>query len=279
MRGSKGRKGPNRHAMRPKKSLGQNFLQDPNIARKIIDSMDVYPEDRVLEIGPGTGVLTERLVGKVRELIAVEIDGRAVEYLKRRFHPGEIRLLHQDVLDLDLHRVAGECLPGEALRIVGNIPYNITSPILFRLLEAREAFQDATLMMQREVARRLVARPGTREYGILAVLCGLQADVRLLFDVSPNAFFPKPQVMSTMVRLTPLSALRCQVDNFEFFRAMVRFVFGQRRKTLRNSLRAFMGDVAWTPPDDLDLRNRPEALDLATLARLANHCVRFTDSR
>jgi 16S rRNA (adenine1518-N6/adenine1519-N6)-dimethyltransferase len=199
-------KGQSTLVIRPKKSLGQNFLRDENIARKIIAAIDPQPADVMLEIGPGGGALTKYLAPLVRMLIAVDVDKRVIERMREVFPDGSIQLLHHDVLEIDLQYLARQ--HGQRLRIVGNIPYNITSPILFHVLDNRSSVHDAVFMMQREVARRLVAVPHTKEYGILSVFCQLFTNVQLLFDVSPHAFFPRPEVTSSLVRLTVLGEPR-----------------------------------------------------------------------
>ena len=257
---------------RPKKSLGQNFLRDENIARKIVAAIDPHPDDILVEVGPGKGALTRFLAPSVRKLIAVEIDGRAVTILREMFAGSSVEVRHQDFLEMDLDQLVGD-LPVASqrrIRIVGNIPYNITSPILFRALDNRARIRDVTIMMQKEVARRLIAPPGTKDYGILAVFCQLFADVRVLFDVSPNAFIPKPKVTSSVVRLGMLDAPRYPLRDEQFFRMMTRAIFGKRRKTLRNSLGSFMGESAFEPPLGVDLQRRPEALSVEELVRLGN---------
>lgn len=253
--------------LRPKKSLGQNFLRDANISRKIIGSLNIQPSDCVLEIGPGEGALTEHLAAAAGKLILVELDDRIVERLRETFgRPVEI--LHQDILTVDLEELAQR--QRTSLRVVGNIPYNITSPILFHILDHRTAVNDATLMMQKEVARRLVASSGGKEYGILSVFCQLYADTRLLFDVSPNAFIPKPKVISSVVRLKPLQEPRYGIEDEEFFRRMVRNVFGKRRKTLRNSLSYFFNESVDVSSTTADLARRPEDLSIQELVELSN---------
>lgn len=254
-----------------RKSLGQHFLRDRGVIQRIVDAVSPQPGDRILEIGPGDGALTLQLAASAETLIAVEIDERAVRKIQRLITGTNVGILHADILAVDLEALA--CAGGsrKPLRIVGNIPYNITSPILFRLLDFRDSIQDATLMMQREVARRLASPPGSKEYGIPSVIGGLLADIEILFDVPPGAFVPRPKVTSTVVRLVPLRETRYAVADLEFFRSMVRFVFGQRRKTLRNSLRSFLGDLPWSPPRGFDLQQRPEDCDVESLVRLSNH--------
>ncbi|MBX2991670.1 MAG: 16S rRNA (adenine(1518)-N(6)/adenine(1519)-N(6))-dimethyltransferase RsmA [Bacteroidetes bacterium] len=254
--------------IRPKQSLGQNFLRDENIARKIVGSMNIQPGDLVLEIGPGEGALTKYLAQQTNGLIAVDLDRRAVDHMHGLFPGGEVEILHQDFLESDFGGILRKRTAAQ-LRIIGNIPYNITSPILFHILDHRQHVGDATLMMQKEVAKRLVAKPGTKDYGILAVFCQLFADVELLFDVSAKCFFPPPKVTSSVVRMKMLGAPRYPVNDEVFFRKMVRSIFGKRRKTLRNSLGYFLDPLPHLP-ERFDLTRRPENLSLRELAELGN---------
>ncbi len=257
--------------LHPKKSLGQNFLRDENIARKIVAAVSPRSHDVVLEVGPGEGALTKYLTRKSHRLIVVDIDRRATDRMRELYPDGQVEILNQDFLELDLVKISGQ--QGQRLRIVGNIPYNITSPILFHVLDHREAVVDATFMMQKEVARRLVAVPHTKDYGILAVFCQFFADVQLLFDVSPNAFYPKPKVTSSLVQLTIRVNPRYNIVDEQFFRRMVRSVFGKRRKTLRNSLAYFGEEENVAIPAAAiagDLQRRPENLTIEELVHLSN---------
>lgn len=238
------------------------------MARKIVDAIAPLSGDTVLEIGPGEGALTRDLAARAGRLIIVDIDERVIRTMEEVFSDGAVMILHRDVLTLDLNELAGRYGP---LRVVGNIPYNITSPILFHTLEQRAAVRDVTLLMQREVARRLAAGPGTKDYGILSIMCQFVADVDVLFDVSPNVFYPRPEVTSSLVRLRMLPATRFPVTDEAFFRTMVRGVFGKRRKTLRNSLRYLLSAIPSLP--EIDLQRRPEDLTLEELAHLANLLV------
>jgi 16S rRNA (adenine1518-N6/adenine1519-N6)-dimethyltransferase len=253
-------------AFRPRKALGQNFLRDMNIARKIVEAIAPTREQTVLEIGPGEGVLTALLAPRVKRLIAVELDERAIPRLRAKLAGTPAEILHGDILSMDLAALAAVHGP---MRVVGNIPYNITSPILFLVLDQRQHLLDATLLMQREVARRLAAPYGNKEYGILSVFCQLYADVSVLFDVSPNVFFPRPEVTSSLVHLRLLGAPRYALRDEGQFRSMVRAVFGKRRKTLRASLRFFMPELP-SVPLPVDLQRRPEDLSLLELVMLAN---------
>jgi 16S rRNA (adenine1518-N6/adenine1519-N6)-dimethyltransferase len=248
----------------PRKSLGQNFLRDKNISRKIVEALHLQPGDTIIEIGPGEGALTELLVEQADRLAVIEIDGRAVELLRDRFGP-TLRILHKDVLGVSIASLSKEL--GPPIRILGNIPYNITSDLLFWLIDQRRDFADATLMMQREVAQRLVAQPGTKEYGILSVMTQLYLPPQLLFRVSPGSFYPRPSVESAVVRL---DARRPVPEHpADLLRVIVRGTFGKRRKTLMNGLRylGFTGESLRKCP--IDLQRRPDDLTLEEFLQLA----------
>ena len=260
--------------MRAKKRYGQHFLLAP-WADKVVDAIDPRPDDRFLEIGAGPGALTLRLAPRVAHLTAVEVDREMVDRLAPDLPPN-VSLLHQDFLETPLDSiVAGESdLP---LRVAGNLPYNVSSPILFRLIEAHRAhgrLLDATLMLQREVAERIEARPGGKEYGVLSISVQLHADVRRVLNLPPGAFRPVPKVHSTVLRLTfrpPAVTLRDEAS----FEGMVRSMFTQRRKTLSNALRPFASARgreagAALAAAGIDPSRRPETLQLDELARLAD---------
>jgi len=256
--------------LRPRKSLGQNFLRDERIARKIVDAVAPSSDDVVLEIGPGEGALTKFLVSSGARLILVELDERAIGRLRELYERPGVQVLHQDVLSVDLDALAAAA-GTERLRVVGNIPYYITSPILFHVLDNRHRVRDLTMMVQREVARRLAAVPQTKAYGILSVFCQLFADVEILFDVQPGSFHPRPDVTSSVVRLAMLDGPRYVLRDEQFFRGMVRSVFGKRRKTLRNALRYFVDDdPAAAVPDVSILQRRPEDLTVEETVELSN---------
>jgi 16S rRNA (adenine1518-N6/adenine1519-N6)-dimethyltransferase len=257
--------------MRTRKRLGQHFLESA-WADKLAAAMAPERADRFLEVGPGPGALTLRLAPRVAELIAVEIDAEMVQRLAPRVPPN-VRLVHDDFLAFDLETLR----PSMPLRVAGNLPYNVSSPILFKLLRASRdegAFRDATLMVQREVADRIGAAPGTRDYGLLAIFVQLRADVRRVLALPPGAFRPPPRVHSAVVHLRfrpPAVVLRDEA----LFEAMVRAVFTQRRKTLLNGLRPFAtsrgADAgAALARAGLDGRRRAETLQLEELAQLAD---------
>ena len=241
-------------SLSPQQSLGQNFLQDPNTAAKIAGALQAPRGAPVVEIGPGLGALTGLLHQRYADFSAVEVDARAVDVLRAE-HPG-LDVRHADVLEIDWATEAAA--RGGRLHVISNLPYNITSPVLFGLLEARPHIAEAVLMMQKEVAERLVAVPRTKAYGILSVMLQLFAEPELLFSVSRNVFYPKPDVTSAVVRLT---FERPEPDvAYDDVRAIVRAAFNQRRKTLRNSLHAWTRDQGLALPDGWE-RRRAEELE------------------
>ena len=257
-----------RTVIRPKQSLGQNFLVDDNIVRNIVRDMRTQPGDVVLEIGPGTGALTAQLLGRVRHLILVEIDGRAVDGLRARFSSGPVTILHEDFLTTDIRALSARM--NARLRIAGNLPYHLTSPILFRLFEFSRCISDATIMVQKEVARRIASPPGSKEYGILSVMTRFHGEAKMLFDVSPECFYPKPRVLSTVLSIR-FGETDPEIDA-ALFSTIVRTTFGKRRKTLRNSLRYLPYDEQQIERllsrIDFPLGKRPEDLSLADFALL-----------
>ncbi len=254
--------------IRPKKSLGQNFLTDPNTVRKIVGMVRAPAGGAVVEIGPGTGALTGDLLARFPGLTALEVDGRAVGYLREHFPALDVR--HVDALEVDWAALAAE--KGGSLYVIGNLPYYATSPILFALLDAGPAVREAVLMMQLEVARRLVAVPRTKDYGILSVQVRLHARPELLFQVSRNVFFPRPDVTSAVVRLafTADAPVRGASVDPAWLRKVVRTAFNQRRKTLRNSLSQWTRAHSLTLPHGWD-RKRAEELTPDEFVELASY--------
>ncbi len=264
--------GRSRVSLRPKQSLGQNFLVDENIVRNIIREFNPQPQDVVLEIGAGKGALTAHLAAaEIRHLVIVEIDQRVIEELGRQFGGPKTTILHQDILAVDFSVLHDRFQ--QPLRIVGNLPYHLTSPILFKLFDQHWAVENLTIMVQREVARRLTAHPGSKDYGILAVMTQFYGVPKLLFNVSPNCFYPKPKVTSTVLKIDMHRTLPYDVYE-ESFRTVVRTAFGKRRKTLRNSLKYLpveeevLGGLLRR--NDLPLDKRPEQLEIPEFVRIAN---------
>jgi len=229
--------------------------------------MNLSASDRVLEIGPGKGALTSLLLDELQTLAAVEIDTVLAEELKRKFGK-KLKLYHDDVLHLDLGSMAGAM--GGNIRIVGNIPYNITSAIIFWIIDASSFVSDCTLMMQREVAQRLVAKPRTKDYGILSVMAQYYSTPSLLFTVSPACFFPEPEVTSAVVALNFEKPNEKRAADDVLFRSVVRATFGKRRKTLRNGLRGMNIPAAVLSRLSANLDRRPEELSVAEFTTLAD---------
>ena len=260
--------------LKPKKSLGQNYLRDENILNKIAESLDLRTGDIVIEIGSGQGALTKHLYEKPVKLIGIEVDDRAIKLLQERF--GEkLELIHRDVLEVDPCKLAQRY--GRKLRIVGNIPYYLTSEILFWLFDARTIISDATLMVQFEVARRLIAPPKNKEYGILSIFTQFYTVSEMLFRVSRNCFFPKPEVDSAVVRFK----FKDQLPDCDemLFRSIVRSTFAHRRKTLRNGLKTLGYDDNMLDKISFDLTKRPEELGVEEFLLLANNLSKILNPK
>lgn len=247
--------------VRPKKRLGQHFLRDLRIAEAIADTVDAAPELPILEVGPGMGVLTQYLARKGRELRVVEIDRESVEYLRENFDAfgSDDSIIGADFLKMDL----SETFNGRQFVLTGNYPYNISSQIFFKMLDFKEYIPCCTGMIQREVAERLAAKPGTKAFGILTVLVQLWYDVEYLFTVPPGVFNPPPKVQSAVVRMTRNSTTDPGCDTALLTR-IVKQAFQQRRKMLRGSLRGMM------PENHEFATKRPEQLSVADFIRLTN---------
>lgn len=263
-----------------RKRFGQHFLEAPWVV-KLVNALEAGFDDRFVEIGPGRGAITRPLAARVSRLLAIEVDRDLARALVAEAIP-TLTVVERDVLAVDMGAIIGEWL-GEPLnaahpvRIVGNLPYNISSPILFRIVALAAAtggVKDATLMLQKEVADRLLAGPGSKEYGVLSILAGLHADITRLLALPPGAFRPAPRVSSAVIRLAFRPPSVAVADETVFTR-MVRTVFTQRRKTLNNALRSFAEGAGTTAAAalaraDIDSRRRPETLQLVELARLAD---------
>jgi len=249
----------------PLKKFGQNYLMDKNIINKIVAEIAPLREDMILEIGPGTGALTFPLSSSVERLYAVELDHRVIDELSSAIP--NLTIVNADFLETDIR----EILPCEKqIRIAGNIPYNITSPILFKLIEERNIVKDAVLMMQYEVARRLSAKKDTKEYGILSIILGAVAEIKFCFKISPNVFHPRPNVDSALIHLF-FNKDSSAIKDFRLFIKTVKAAFGNRRKTLKNSFgNSIFADADFSQfPVNLSLR--AENLSVADFVSLSNH--------
>lgn len=250
--------------VRPKKALGQHFLTDLNVARRIADTIDGFTDLPIVEVGPGMGVLTQFLVEKGCDLNVVEIDTESVAWLKANMPALDGHILEADFLRLDL----GELFNGRKMCVIGNYPYNISSQIFFHILQWRNLVVCCSGMLQKEVAERLAAPPGTKARGILSVLLQAWYDVEYLFTVDEHVFNPPPKVKSGVVKLTRNNVDTLGCDE-ALFRTVVKTTFGQRRKTLRNSLKGLLPAGAPMPDSPL-LTLRPEQLSVSQFIELTN---------
>lgn len=219
----------------PKKSLGQNFLTDNNISRKIIGLLELQPDDNVVEIGPGTGALTSLLLAHDIKLTAVELDKRAVELLRNKFADTSLQIINDDIRKVNLSQLAG----AGKMKSIGNIPYYISADILFLMFENYKILDRTIIMVQKEVAKRVVAKPDSKDYGILALAAALVGTASVQFDVSPNCFYPKPKVTSSVLKITYYDEVAEGIVFYEIMK-LIKAAFSQRRKTLRNSLKMYL---------------------------------------
>ena len=256
--------------VRPKKNLGQHFLVDLSIARRIADTVDEpYADLPVLEVGPGMGVMTQYLVEKPRPIRVVEIDRESVAYLKATLFKDETaeesRIIEGDFLRMDLHDVFG----GQQFVLTGNYPYDISSQIFFKMLDNKDLIPCCTGMIQHEVALRMAAKPGNKQYGILSVLIQAWYDVEYLFTVEPGVFNPPPKVQSAVIRMVRNQTTDLGCDE-QLFKRIVKATFNQRRKMLRVSLRQVLPPTLNFQPSTFDLTLRPEQLTIPQFIELTN---------
>ena len=251
-------------AHQARKRFGQHFLTEPDVIEMIVAAVAPAPGEIIVEIGPGEAALTEPLSALAFELHAIEFDRDLAATLRTRFAGREnVRIHEADALKFDF------CTLGEDLRIVGNLPYNISTPLLFHLVQFSDRIVDAHFMLQKEVVDRMAASPGTKNFGRLTIMLGYRMETVPLFDVPPEAFSPPPKVVSSVVRMRPLPSGTFDVSNQMLLEALVRLAFTKRRKTLRNALKGMVG------PDDLeaaeiDPGRRPEEIPLDAWVRLSN---------
>lgn len=252
---------------RARKRFGQNFLHDPRVVARIIDAIDPRPGQTIVEIGPGQAALTGALIEHAGHIAAIEIDRDLAAALRERYSGAELTLIEGDALRIDWHAIATRDAPTE-LRIVGNLPYNISTPLLFALLPIAERVIDQHFMLQAEVVDRMTAAPGSKVYGRLSVMLQLRYRLTKLFDVPRGAFRPAPQVTSSIVRMVPRSTAELPDVDADDFARVVAAAFGQRRKTLRNALAAVL-DASAIKDADVDPQARAETLEVDSFVRLA----------
>jgi 16S rRNA (adenine1518-N6/adenine1519-N6)-dimethyltransferase len=252
---------------RAKKRFGQHFLTDRHYLARIADAIAPRESDSMVEIGPGTGILTEALAPRLAHLHVVEIDRDLAADLAARFPAEKLTVHRADALDFDF-----AALPAP-LRVVGNLPYNVSTPILFRIAAVADRLQDAVFMLQKEVVERMVAAPDTEAYGRLSVMLQYRFAMELLFRVPPGAFTPPPKVDSAVVLMEPLAEDRLRARDEDFFAKVVMAAFSQRRKTLRNAVRALVDDQAFVKAG-IDPGRRGETLSTAEFVALADATAR-----
>ena len=266
-----------RFNIRPSKKLGQSFLVDVNTLHKIADACRISPEDTVVEIGAGIGVLTSDVSKIARRVIAVEIDPRLVEILHDQFDGSSNVTLHAgDILKFDFASKSNEYKT--KIKVIGNVPYNISSPVIFHLLAYRSVIESFTLMLQKEVVDRLVSEPDNKSYGVPSVLLQMYADVDQLFNVSATCFYPRPKVESSIIQGTFLEKPRFQVDDEAFFGRVVKAAFAQRRKMLSNNLKhaQFLEGLtderikSVLTEAEIDGKRRGETLTIEEFSKLSN---------
>ena len=251
-----------------RKRFGQNFLQDYRIISDILDYAHPQAGEHWVEIGPGLGALTKPLLKTGVKLDVVELDRDLVARLQKQYAGNPHITIHSaDALKFDFAALPQQ---GEKLRVIGNLPYNISTPLMFHLLETTSCIEDMVFMLQKEVVDRICADPGSKKYGRLSVMMQYFCDTEWLFDVSPESFDPAPKVMSAIVRLKPHAEPPVAVDDFQYFSRLVTQAFSQRRKTIRNALRDFIDEATMTDLG-IDANLRPESVSLAEFALLSQH--------
>ena len=245
-----------------RKKWGQNFLTDKNLLRKIVRTILLRPGDSILEIGPGEGVLTEKILPEVKEMAAVEIDPILIDYLMNRSDLDSLKIIQGDIL---LQNIV-ELPISNPVRIIGNIPYNITSPIIFWLINQLDYWTDAFIMMQKEMAERLTATVGTKAYGRLTVLAGAYLETNYCFTISPEVFIPRPKVKSAIIYFRKIDQPLVEDDHYFKFRKIVTAAFNQRRKMLNNSLKSW--EFSEKVKEKIDFTRRPETLSIEEFSAL-----------
>lgn len=255
---------------RPRKRFGQNFLHDQNIIDRIIDAINPGKNQHIIEIGPGKGAITGKLLAVTDSLRVIEIDRNLAAILRTKYgsHPGFI-LYEADVLKFDFNEI--EC-PEASLRILGNLPYNISTPLIFHLLNYHSKIQDMVFMLQREVVNRLAAGVGHKNYGRLSLMVQYYCQVEPLFKVPPTAFHPQPKVESAMVKLTPYRQLPVPAKDIRILENVIRTAFSQRRKTIKNSLKTLI-TVDQLQALNIDINYRPENLSLHEYVRISDRLL------
>ena len=275
-----------KHEFQFKIKFGQNFLIDPHVLDKIVDAAQITKDDFVLEIGPGIGTLTQYLCENARQVLAVEIDDKLIPILKETLQPYDnVEVLHGDILKQDIQQIADTYNDGKPIKVVANLPYYITTPIIMELFESHVPLANVTVMVQKEVADRMKAEPGTKDYGALSLAVQYYAKPYIAAFVPPNCFMPRPNVGSAVIRLDCLARVPVEVHNEKLMFRLIRASFNQRRKTLQNGI-ANSAELSFTKEQaaraieqtGFDVRIRGEKLGLEEFARLADELERMTEN-
>ena len=275
-----------KHEFQFKKKFGQNFLIDPHVLDKIVDAAQITKDDFVLEIGPGIGTLTQYLCENARQVLAVEIDDKLIPILKETLQPYDnVEVLHGDILKQDIQQIADTYNDGKPIKVVANLPYYITTPIIMELFESHVPLANVTVMVQKEVADRMKAEPGTKDYGALSLAVQYYAKPYIAAFVPPNCFMPRPNVGSAVIRLDCLARVPVEVHNEKLMFRLIRASFNQRRKTLQNGI-ANSAELSFTKEQaaraieqaGFDVRIRGEKLGLEEFTRLADELERMTEN-
>lgn len=270
-----------KHEFQFKKKFGQNFLIDPHVLDKIVDAAQITKDDFVLEIGPGIGTLTQYLCENARQVLAVEIDDKLIPILKETLQPYDnVEVLHGDILKQDIQQIADTYNDGKPIKVVANLPYYITTPIIMELFESHVPLANVTVMVQKEVADRMQVGPGSKDYGALSLAVQYYASPYIVANVPPNCFIPRPNVGSAVIRLTRYQEPPVQVKDPKLMFKLIRASFNQRRKTLQNGLNnspeiSFSKEEITKAIESLGVSPsvRGEALSLEQFAQLANYFV------
>ena len=251
----------------PRKRFGQHFLCDQGVIQRIVNAIHPKRNDHLIEIGPGQGAMTLPLMKVTHEMEVVELDRDLIQELSERVsHHGQLCVHNQDVLTFDFTKAKQD---GRLLRVVGNLPYNISTPLIFHLLDHSAVISDMVFMLQKEVADRLGAKPDSDDYGRLSVMVQYYCKVTVLFDVAPSAFYPPPKVKSSILKIIPYTTLPFVADDVDLFAQVVKQAFAQRRKTLRNTLKSMVNEAQWTAIG-IDPGLRAEVLSVADFVKISN---------
>ena len=254
----------------PSKQLGQNFIKDYRVIERILDVAELSAEDEVLEIGPGLGALTFALANKAKRVVAIEKDKKLSDHLSESFHDySNVELINQDALKVDYNSLYN----GNELKVIANLPYSVSTPLLFKLLETRQHFSTMVLMLQYEVGERISAGPGGKIYGSISVLLQTFMDITSEFKVPPESFWPKPKVDSIVLKLTPLKTPRTEVSDEKLYERVIRASFSSRRKMIGNSLQSLLSKdlaVASLEQAGIDKKRRAETLTIEEFGALVD---------